>query len=97
MIHRGREARVAPSAHGAQQGIVADRDAQAKCEARRQPVTKGKRQTMYNLIEPSRGTLPRLEDVVVEAFGEDALLARNRRAAETSPLEHQHGAPPCDR
>jgi hypothetical protein len=52
---------------------------------------------MDNLIESSRTTRPRLEDVVVEAFGENAPLAKNRLAAEASRLEHQHGAPPCDR
>ncbi len=47
------------------------------------PTAKGKRQTMDNLIEPSRATRPRLEDVVVEAFGEDAPFAQNRLAAES--------------
>jgi hypothetical protein len=52
---------------------------------------------MDNLIEPSRAPGPRLEDVVVEAFGEDAPLAKNLFAAEASRLKHQHGASPCDR
>src|SRR5208283_3557556 len=95
--HRGREARVAPSAHGAQQSVVADRYAQAAREARRRSTSKGDRQTMDNLIEPSRAPRPGLEDVVVEAFGEDAPLAKNLLAAKASRLKHQHGAPPCDR
>ena len=66
----------------AQQGVVADRYAQAACETRRRPTSKGKRQTMDNLIKLSRATRPGLEDVVVEAFGKDAPLAQNRHAAE---------------
>ena len=81
--HRGHEARVAPSAHGAQQGVVADRYAQAARETRRRSTSKGDRQTMDNLIEPSRAPRPGLEDVVVEAFGEDAPFAKNLPRSES--------------
>jgi hypothetical protein len=52
---------------------------------------------MDYLIEPSRAPRPRLENLVVEAFCEDAPPAQNRRTAEASRSEHEHDAPPSDR
>jgi hypothetical protein len=94
---RRREARAAPPAHGTQQGVVADPYTQAARETRRRPTSKGERQTTDNLIEASCASTLRLEDVVVEAFREDAPLTQNRLAGETSGLDHQNDAPPRDR
>src|ERR1700692_628786 len=94
---RRREARTAALPHGAQQGIVADRHAQTARETRRRSASKGKRETMDDLIEPSRAPRPRFENVVVEAFCEDAPPTKNRVTAEASRLEHEHDAPPSDR
>jgi hypothetical protein len=52
---------------------------------------------MDNLIESSRAPRPRLGDVVVEAFREDASPAQNRLAAEAPGLERQHDAPSRNR
>jgi len=86
---------VAALAHGAQRGVVADR--YAARETRRRPASKGERQAMDNLIESSRAPRPRLEEVVVEAFREDASPAQNRLAAEAPGLERQHDAPSRNR
>jgi hypothetical protein len=95
--HRRREDWASPLAHGAQQGVVADRYAQAARETHRGPTSQGERQTMDDPIEPCRTPRPRLEDFVVKPFREDAPLTRNRNAAKTSGLERQHDAPPSDR
>jgi hypothetical protein len=52
---------------------------------------------MDDLIEPSRAPRPRLENVIVEAFREDAARASNRVTAKAPGLEHQHDAPSRDR
>jgi hypothetical protein len=52
---------------------------------------------MDDLIQPSCAPRPRLEDVVVEAFREDATRASNRVTAKAPGLEHQHDAPSRDR
>jgi hypothetical protein len=49
------------------------------------------------LIEPSRAPRPRLENLIVEAFCEDAPPTQNRFAAEAPRLEHEHHASPSDR
>ena len=89
---RGREARAAAPAHGAQKGVVADRHAQAARETRRRSASQGEREAMNDLIEPSRTPRPRLENVVVEAFREDAARASKRVTAEAPGMEHQHDA-----
>jgi len=75
---------VAALAHGAQQGVVADRYTQAARETRRRPASKGERQAMDNLIESSRAPRPRLENVVVEPLRENASRARRRPTSETA-------------
>ena len=52
---------------------------------------------MDDLIEPSRAPRPRPENVVVEAFSEDAPPTPNRFAAEAPRSEHEHHAPSSDR
>jgi hypothetical protein len=52
---------------------------------------------MDNLIEPSRAPRPRLENLIVEAFCEDAPPTQNRRTAEPARSEHEHDAPASDR
>jgi hypothetical protein len=56
----------------AQQGVVADRHAQTARKTRRRSASKDERQTMDDLIEPSRAPRPRPENVIVKAFCEDA-------------------------
>jgi hypothetical protein len=51
---------------------------------------------MDDPIEPSRAPRPRLENVVVEAFCEDAPRTQNRFTAEAPRSEHEHNAPPSD-
>jgi hypothetical protein len=52
---------------------------------------------MDYLIEPSRAPCPRLENLIVEAFCEDAAPTQNRFAPEAPRLEHEHHASPSDR
>jgi hypothetical protein len=47
---------------------------------------------MNDLIEPSGAPRPRLENVVVEAFREDAARASKLVTAEPPGMEHQHDA-----
>jgi len=89
---RRREACAAAPTNGAQQGVVADRNTQAVRKTRRWPASQGEREAVDDLIEPSSAPGPRLENVIVEAFREDAACALNRVTAETPGLEHQHGA-----
>jgi hypothetical protein len=52
---------------------------------------------MDYLIEPSRAPRPRLENLVVEAFCEDAPPTQDRRTAEAPRSEHEHDPPRSDR
>jgi hypothetical protein len=94
---RRREARTAAPPHGAQQGVVADRHAQAARKTRRRSASKGKRETMDDLIEPSCAPRRRLENVFAEAFCEDAPPTQNRLTAEAPRFEREHHPSPSDR
>ena len=76
-----RKARAAVPANGTQQGVVADWDTQATREACRRAAYLGEGEAMHDPIEPSGATRPILEDVVIEAFREDATRALNRVTA----------------
>jgi len=52
---------------------------------------------MNDLIEPSGARRPRLENVAVKAFREDAPPTQNRFAAEAPRVEHQLDALPRNR